>query len=80
MFALCIVSVCEISLFGLFGERSPRLESGPMLHIGFFVGTPGLVLGHECVFCADDFSFKKGGQGRVFLCEACVMLAIFHLD
>lgn len=61
MFALRIVSVCEISSLGLFGERSPRLEPGPVLHIGFFVGAPGLVLGHECVFCANDFSFEKGG-------------------
>lgn len=60
MLALCIVSVCEISFLGLFGEGSPRLEPGPVLHIGFFVGAPGLVLGHECVFCANDFSFEKG--------------------
>jgi hypothetical protein len=61
MLALSIVSVCEISFFSLFGEGPPRLEPGPVLHIGFFVGAPSLVLGHECVFCANDFSFEKGG-------------------
>jgi hypothetical protein len=61
MFALRKVSVCEIGFLGLFGERSPRLKPGPVLHIGFLVSAPGLVLGHECVFCADDFSFEKGG-------------------
>lgn len=61
VFALRKVSVCEISFLGLFGERSPRLEPRPVLHIGFFVGAPSLVLGHECVFCANDFSFEKGG-------------------
>ena len=61
MFTLRIVSVCEISFLGLFGEWSPRLEPRPVLHIGFFVGAPGFVLCLECVFCANDFSFEKGG-------------------
>lgn len=61
MFTLRIVSVCEVSFLGLFGEGSPRLEPRPVLHIGFFVGAPGFVLCLKCVFCANDFSFEKGG-------------------
>lgn len=71
VFTLGEVPVCEIRSFSLFSQRTPGREPRPMVQVCLFRRAPFLITSLESVFSADDFSFKKGSQGRMIFCEAC---------
>ena len=76
VFPVRAVLVVKVGLFCLFGQGPPGGEAGPVLHVLFVAGAPVFVPGLEGIFGADDLAFEKGGQGRVFGCEACGGLAM----
>lgn len=71
VFTLGEITVCEIRSFGLFSQRTPGWKPRPMVQVCLFRGTPFLITSLESMFSTDDFSFKKGSQGRVIFCQAC---------
>ena len=80
------VPVAEIRALCLFGERSPRWESSPVLHIHFIIRTPLCMSCLERVFCADYLSFEECGKRWVLMREtldaeiaAEVRLAHIHM-
>lgn len=70
VFTLGEITVCEIRSFGLFSQRTPGRKPRPMVQVCLFRGTPFLITSLESMFSTDDFSFKKGSQGRVIFCQA----------
>ena len=79
VFSLRAVLVVEIRLFRLFGQRPPRRESRPVLHVGFVCGAPRFVFCLNSVFRADNLAFEIGGQGRMIFGEACVAISMDDL-
>ena len=71
VFALGEVAICKVRSFRLLGERSPRREPGPVVHVSFLCGTPRLVTSLERMLGANDFSFEKCRQGRMILRKTC---------
>lgn len=71
MLPLGKVSVGEIGPLCLLRQRSPRGESGPMMHVGFLRSSPRFIPSLEGVFGADNLSFEKGRQSGVIFREAC---------
>jgi len=69
--ALREVLVVEVGLLRLLGQRPPRGELCPVLHVGFLGRAPGFVLGLEGVLRADDFAFEVCGESGVFVGQAC---------
>jgi hypothetical protein len=65
------VAVRKVWSFGLFSQRTPGVEPGPVAHIGFLRRAPCLVPGFECIFGSDDLAFEERRQGRMVLREAC---------
>jgi hypothetical protein len=53
-------------------QRPPCRKPGPVLHICFFIGTPGIVFGLKCVLRSDDLPFKKRGQGGMIRGKPCI--------
>lgn len=59
--ALGKVLVVEVGLLGLLGERPPRGEARPVLHVRLVGGAPRGVPRLEGVFGADDLAFEVSG-------------------
>ena len=61
------IPVGEIWFLCPSGQRSPCLESCPMVHICFLGRTPWFMASFERVFGSDDFAFEEGRQsGMIF--------------
>lgn len=65
-----IVAEVEVWPSRLAGERLPGRESIPMMHVDLFARSPLGMTCMECIFGANDFTFKIGREGWMFAGQA----------